>query len=65
MNPTNEPTRVIDADSAWRISYTYDNPSNAGPFRGRDTVKGDKPVKGDSHYGIFGMATIKTVSRAK
>ena len=50
----------------YRISYTYDNPSPAGPFTGRAIVKSDtKPAKGDFHYAIFGAATIKTVSRVK
>lgn len=50
----------------WNISYTYNNPSGAGPFRGRAVIASDtKPAKGDFHYAAFGAATIVTVSKAK
>ena len=49
--------------TTWRVSYVYDNPSGAGPFRGKTTVTGDKPAKGDFIYAVFGAATIKTVSK--
>ena len=41
----------------YRITYTYDNPHGAGPFKGKATV-GDKYSKGDTYYGPFGAATI-------
>jgi len=59
-----ETTNQVPTVSAWRVSYVYDNPSPAGPFKGRTTVTGDKPTKGNGIYAIFGMATIKSVSRA-
>lgn len=50
----------------YRISYTYNNPHGAGPFRGRTVIdRAEKPKKGDSYYAMFGAATIKTVSVAK
>lgn len=48
----------------WKISYKYDNPSGAGPFKGRAVIVSEtKPRNGDLHYGPFGRATIVTASR--
>ncbi len=50
----------------WRISYTYDNPGPAGPFRGRTVQQSEtKPKKGDGFYTTFGAATIQSVSKVK
>lgn len=48
----------------FKIKYTYDNPSGAGPFKGScETV--DKYAKGDFYYGPFGAATIVSCSKVK
>jgi hypothetical protein len=50
----------------WNVSYTYNQPHGAGPFRGRMVVSSaTKPIKGDGIYAAFGAATIKTVSKVK
>jgi len=46
----------------YRISYVYNYPSGAGPFKGKAIVT-DKPAKGDVYFAPFGVATIKSVSR--
>jgi hypothetical protein len=46
------------------IRYTYDNPSSAGPFRGKAIVS-DKYTKGDMFYGPFGRATVVSCSTVR
>lgn len=41
----------------YRVTYTYDSPSNAGPFKGR-MLTDTKHAKGDSIRAPFGMATV-------
>ncbi len=41
----------------YKVTYTYDNPSGAGPFKGSMKVN-EKYSKGDSIYAIFGRATV-------
>ena len=48
----------------YKITYTYDNPGGAGPFKGR-AVANSKHSKGDSYYGPFGRATVATCSKVK
>lgn len=43
----------------YAITYTYDNPSGAGPFKGKAVVD-SKYSKGDNYYGPFGAATIRS-----
>lgn len=50
----------------WRVTYQYVNPHPAGPFRGKQVVEStEKPQKGQTFYAMFGLAAIKTVSKAK
>lgn len=43
----------------WLVTYVYDNPPPAGPFRGR--IESDSKLKrGDSVRGLFGAATVKS-----
>lgn len=46
------------------IRYTYDNPSGAGPFKGKAQV-GVKYAKGDTYFGPFGTATITSCRALK
>ena len=48
----------------YRISYIYESPSPAGPFKGR-TVMDYKPAKGDSIRAMFGSAIVKSVREVK
>lgn len=49
----------------WHITYTYDNPHGAGPFKGKAVVfHHTKPEKGELYYAPFGRATIKSVRKA-
>lgn len=48
----------------YKITYTYDNPSGAGPFKGKAVVD-EKLAKGDSYYGPFGAATVVSCSKVK
>ena len=48
----------------FKITYEYDNPCSAGPFKGKAMVK-TKMKKGDSFYGPFGAATVKTCSKVR
>lgn len=41
----------------YKVTYTYDNPSNAGPFRG-SMIVGTKYMKGDHIAAIMGGATV-------
>lgn len=48
----------------YKIAYTYDNPSGAGPFKGKAVVD-EKLAKGDGYYGPFGAATVVSCSKVK
>jgi len=48
----------------FKITYTYDNPHGAGPFKGRATVP-TKYARGDSYYGPFGTATVVSCRAVK
>ena len=48
----------------FKISYVYDNPSNAGPFKGKAIVS-VKYAKFDSYYGPFGIATVISCTKVK
>jgi hypothetical protein len=48
----------------YKVSYTYDNPSGAGPFKG-SAIVGSKQIKGEGWYGPFGHATITACSKVK
>jgi hypothetical protein len=39
------------------VTYKYEDPSSAGPFRGRMTFN-TKMDKGDTVWGPFGRATV-------
>jgi hypothetical protein len=41
----------------YKVSYTYDNPSGAGPFKGKMTID-YKVIKGDTIFAYFGRATV-------
>ena len=41
----------------YKISYTYDNPHGAGPYKGK-TTSDVKYSKGDSIAAVFGRATV-------
>jgi len=43
----------------FKVSYTYDNPSMAGPFKG-SMVMDTKYSKGDTIRAPFGSATVKS-----
>lgn len=46
----------------FKVSYRYDEPRRAGPFKGRQEVT-DKMAKGDMIYGPFGRATVTSCSK--
>lgn len=48
---------VLEAPVLYIVSYKYDRPSPAGPFRGRTEVP-VRLAKGDSFRAVFGMATV-------
>jgi len=48
----------------YKVSYVYNNPSSAGPFKGKQ-IMNYKPEKGDSIRAIFGSATVISVSKVK
>lgn len=48
----------------FKIKYTYDNPSGAGPFKGAAVVS-TKHAKGDYWYGPFGSATVTSCGKVK
>jgi hypothetical protein len=50
--------------SQYRVTYIYQNPHGAGPFRGKDVFDW-KPAKGDQIRAIFGLAIVKSVSKIK
>lgn len=51
----------VEMRHEWRVSYVYEFPGPAGPFKGKMNIKGDRPRKGDSIYGPFGSARITSV----
>jgi hypothetical protein len=53
--------------SGHRVSYTYNNPGPAGPFRGSLVTKpgDDPPKKGEVIRAMFGVATVTKVSKPK
>jgi hypothetical protein len=53
-----------ESQPQYKVSYVYENPSPAGPFKGR-TVLDYKPAKGDQIRAMFGAAIVRTVSKAK
>ena len=48
----------------YSIKYTYDNPSGAGPFKGKTTALLPS-VKGDLYFGPFGRATVVSCSKVR
>lgn len=46
----------------YTVTYTYDNPSGAGPFKGRMDTKAPSK-RGDSIMAPFGWATVKSCRR--
>lgn len=48
----------------FKVTYTYDEPSPAGPFKGSMTA--DRRYKrGDSVWAVFGRATVKSCREVK
>lgn len=48
----------------YKVTYTYDNPSCAGPYKGSTTS--DVPYKrGDNIRAAFGAATVKSCREIK
>lgn len=41
----------------YKVSYVYDNPCGAGPFKGK-TVTDVKYSKGDTIFAVMGRATV-------
>jgi hypothetical protein len=48
----------------YKVSYTYDNPHGAGPFKGSMIVN-EKYSKGDSIYAVMGRATVVSCRAVK
>lgn len=48
----------------WNITYTYDRPSPAGPYKGHATVRNPYDV-GDTFHALFGRATITACRTAR
>lgn len=48
----------------YRVTYTYDSPSGAGPFKGRMSVS-TQYRKGDSIAAPFGRATVVSCRAVK
>ena len=48
----------------YKVSYYYQSPSSAGPFKGKDVLNW-KPAKGDQIRAIFGLAIVKSVRLIK
>jgi len=46
------------------VRYTYDNPSGAGPFKGKSECS-SKQFKGEGWYGPFGAATIVSCTKKR
>jgi len=47
---------------AYRVSYRYENPGPAGPFRGKTTMQtATKPKRGERIRAPFGAAIITSV----
>ena len=48
----------------YNVKYTYDNPSSAGPFKGKGQAS-IKYEKGEGYYGPFGHATVTSCVKVK
>jgi endonuclease I len=57
-------TRGNQMTKTYRVSYVYECPSNAGPFKGKD-IFNFKPAKGDVIRAVFGLAIVKSVREVK
>jgi len=53
---------IIEISRFYVIRYVYNNPSNAGPYKGK-TVISKKLKRGDFYYGPFGAATVVSCFR--
>lgn len=55
---------LFSRNAMYSVSYIYDNPSPAGPFKGKITLA-YKVAKGDSIWATFGRATVKSCRLVK
>jgi len=58
------PNHSKQADGRYQVTYTYDNPSPAGPYKGRWTVD-RRYQRGEGINAPFGRATVKSCRRIK
>lgn len=48
----------------YKVSYIYDNPGRAGPFKGT-AIETRKYTKGDMIWAVMGRATVKSCREVK
>jgi hypothetical protein len=55
---------AVMSEKRYRVTYVYQSPGRAGPFKGRD-VLAYRPVRGDQIRAPFGLAIVRSAREIK